>query len=96
MLRAVETGCDVLLKATKVDGVYTSDPALDPQATRYDRLTYREVLDRNLRVMDLTAITLSQENHLPIVVFNVRESGNIRRILQGEPIGTLVEEGVER
>jgi uridylate kinase len=96
VLRAVETGCDVLLKATKVDGVYTSDPALDPQATRYDRLTYREVLDRNLRVMDLTAITLSQENHLPIVVFNVRESGNIRRILQGEPIGTLVEEGVER
>jgi uridylate kinase len=95
VLRAVETGCEVLLKATKVDGVYSSDPNLDPSAERYDALSYRTVLEKNLRVMDLTAITLSQENRLPIVVFNVREPGNIRRILQGERLGTLVEEEAE-
>jgi uridylate kinase len=95
VLRAIETGCDVLLKATKVDGVYSSDPAVDETAQRFDRLTYREILERNLRVMDLTAITLSQENRLPIVVFNVREPGNIRRILRGDPMGTLIEQGAE-
>lgn len=92
VLRAVETGCDVLLKATKVDGVYSADPKKDPSAVRYERVTHAEVLEKDLRVMDLTAITLSKENDIPIVVFNVRQSGNIRRILQGEPIGTLVME----
>jgi uridylate kinase len=94
VLRAVETGCEVILKATKVDGVYTSDPVVDPKAKRYDRLTHREILEKKLRVMDLTAITLSQENRIPIVVFNLRQEGNILRILQGEAIGTLVEEGL--
>ena len=92
VLRAVETGCDVLLKATKVDGIYTSDPKLDPNAVRFERVSHAEVLEKDLRVMDLTAITLSKENDIPIVVFNVRQPGNIRRILQGEPIGTLVME----
>lgn len=92
VLRGVETGCDVLLKATKVDGVYTSDPAKDATATLLPRLTHREVFDRGLRVMDLTAITLAKENGLPLVVFNVRQRGNLERVLRGEAIGTLVEE----
>ena len=92
VLRAIETGCEVLLKATKVDGVFSADPVLVPGAQLLSRLTYQEVLDRGLRVMDLTAITLAMENHLPIVVFSVRKSGNMQRILQGEAIGTVVEE----
>ncbi len=92
VLRAVETGCEVLLKATKVAGVYTADPVRHPEAELIERLSHRQVLDRGLRVMDLTAITLSMENHLPIVVFNVRTPGNLERLLRGEPIGTLVEE----
>jgi len=91
-LRSVETGCDVLLKATKVDGVYSDDPVTHPDAERFTELTHSEVMDRNLRVMDLTAITLARENRIPIIVFNVRESGNIRRIVAGESIGTLVRE----
>ena len=91
-LRSVETGCDVLLKATKVDGVYSADPVLHPDAERFDELSHSEVMKRNLRVMDLTAITLARENHIPIIVFDVRESGNIRRIVEGERIGTLVRE----
>jgi uridylate kinase len=92
VLRAVETGCEVLLKATKVDGVYSADPMSDPAATFYRNLTHREVLERGLRVMDLTAITLAMENRLPIVVFNVRTPGNLARVLRGEAVGTLVEE----
>jgi uridylate kinase len=92
VLRAVETGCEVLLKATKVDGVYTSDPARDASARFLPRLTHAGVLEQNLRVMDLTAITLAKENRLPIVVFNVRTEGNLARVLRGEPVGTLVEE----
>jgi uridylate kinase len=92
VLRAVETGCEVLLKATKVDGIYTSDPARDESARFLPRLTHSAVLEQNLRVMDLTAITLAKENRLPIVVFNVRTPGNLGRVLRGEPIGTRVEE----
>jgi uridylate kinase len=92
VLRAVETGCEVLLKATKVEGVYSADPASDPKALLLRQISHRQVLDRGLRVMDLTAITLAMENHLPIVVFNLRTSGNLQRVMLGEPIGTLVEE----
>ncbi len=92
VLRAIESSADVLLKATKVDGVYDDDPAKNPNAKRFDVLTHTRVLEDNLRVMDLTAITLSKENGLPIVVFDVQEPGNIRRILEGENIGTLVTE----
>jgi len=93
VLRAVETTCEVLLKATKVDGVFSADPARHPEAELYSRLTHQEVLERGLRVMDLTAITLAMENRLPLVVFSVKTAGNMLRILRGETIGTLVEEG---
>jgi uridylate kinase len=91
-LRAVEIEADVLLKGTHgdVDGVYSADPKLDPGAVKLDELTFAEVLARELRVMDLTAITLCKENGLPIVVFNIMEPGNLRRVLEGEPIGTVV------
>ena len=92
VLRGVETGCRVLLKATKVDGIYTGDPMKDASASFLPRLRHQEVLDRGLRVMDLTAITLALENRLPILVFNVRTHGNLERVLAGEPVGTLVEE----
>jgi uridylate kinase len=91
-LRAAELGAEVLLKATQVDGVYSGDPLQDPAARRYDRLTYVEVINRHLRVMDATAVTLCWENHLPIVVFKLREPGNILRAIQGEPIGTVIAE----
>ncbi len=89
-LRASELGCDIVLKATKVDGIYDSDPAQNPDAKRYDRLTYREVLERNLGVMDLTAITMCMNHDLPICVFDVMTPGNLQRVLEGEPIGTYV------
>lgn len=89
-LRAAEIGADVLLKGTKVDGVYDRDPARDPRAVRFDRLTHREALDRNLRVMDATAFALCLENRLPIAVFALGVPGNARRVCRGEPIGTLV------
>jgi uridylate kinase len=91
-LRAAELGAEVLLKATQVDGVYSGDPLQDPAARRYDRLTYVEVINRHLRVMDATAVTLCWENHLPIVVFKLREPGNILRAIRGEPIGTVIAE----
>jgi uridylate kinase len=91
-LRAIEVKAEVLLKATKVDGVFTSDPMTDEDAERLDHLTYLEVLTRGLRVMDKTAVTLCMENGLPIVVFNVRRAGNIRRIVMGEEIGSTVSE----
>jgi uridylate kinase len=91
VLRAVECDCQVLLKGTKVDGIHSADPVKDPAAVRLPRLGYRDILDRNLRVMDMTAITLCMENHLPIVVFNIQTPGSLRRIVLGEAIGTLVQ-----
>jgi uridylate kinase len=89
-LRATELGADILLKATKVDGVYSADPLKDPSARRYERLTLAEALDRQLGVMDLTALTMCLERKLPVIVFNFKVHGNIRRVIEGEPIGTLV------
>ena len=89
-LRAMEVGAEVLLKATRVDGVYDKDPLEHDDALRYDRLTHLEVLARGLHVMDATAISLCRENGLPIVVFDMLGSGNIRRVVCGEPLGTLV------
>jgi uridylate kinase len=89
-LRAMELRAEIILKATKVDGVYTADPVLDKTARRYDRISYIEVLERGLKVMDATAISLCMDNNLPIVVFNLRQAGNVRRVVMGEPVGTVV------
>jgi uridylate kinase len=89
-LRAMEMRAQVILKGTKVDGIYTADPMLEPEATRYDSLSYLQVLERGLRVMDATAISLCMDNKLPIVVFKLRETGNLRRVIMGEPVGTTV------
>ena len=89
-LRAMEIKADVILKGTKVDGIYTADPMVDPQATKYLKISYLQVLERQLKVMDATAISLCMDNKLPIVVFNLRQAGNIRRVVLGEPIGTTV------
>jgi uridylate kinase len=91
-LRAIEIGADVILKGTRVDGVYDTDPEKHPGATRYDRITYREVMEKDLRVMDMTAITLCRENGLPILVFNMNTPGNFRRLILGEQVGTTVSE----
>jgi uridylate kinase len=91
-LRASEIGAQVLLKATKVDGVYSDDPNKNPEARRYDRLTYDEVLRQNLKIIDVAAISLCKDNHIPIVVFNLKREGNIRKVLAGEPIGTYIGE----
>ena len=91
-LRAMEIGAEVILKASHtVDGVYDRDPVREPGAKRFDRLTYIEVLQKNLKVMDSTAISMCMDNHLPIIVFNLRKAGNIRRAVMGEQIGTRVE-----
>lgn len=93
-LRALEIGAEVILKAThQVDGVYDRDPLREPGARRFDRLTYLEVLQRNLKVMDSTAISMCMDNSLPIIVFNLRRPGNIKKAVTGETIGTLVESG---
>lgn len=89
-LRASELDCDVLLKATKVDGIYTADPNKDKTATRYDHLTFAEAISRRLAVMDMTALALCQERRLPVLVFDFKKPHNIRRAIQGEPIGTIV------
>jgi uridylate kinase len=89
-LRAMEMRAEVILKGTKVDGVYTADPMIDRTASRYESISYLEVLDRGLKVMDATAISLCMDNKLPIVVFNLRQSGNLRRVIMGEPVGTTV------
>jgi uridylate kinase len=91
-LRAMEVKADVILKATKVDGIYDADPVKSPKARKFDRLTYLEVLQRGLRVMDTTAISLCMDNHLPIIVYDLKRPGNLRRVVQGEAIGTLVKE----
>jgi len=89
-LRGIEIEADVMLKGTRVDGVYTADPEKDPTATRFDAITYKEVLARGLKVMDLTAICMCQDNNLPIYVFNMDVMGNLKKVMDGEPIGTLV------
>jgi len=91
-LRAMEIGAEVILKATKVDGVYSADPMKDPSATRYESLSYLDVLNNRLKVMDSTAISLCMDNHLPIIVFNLKVKGNVARAVSGERIGTVVGE----
>ena len=92
-LRAVEIGAEIVCKATKVDGVYDSDPMLNPTAVRYRELTYLDVLSQKLKVMDSTAISLCMDNDLPVLVFNMLEPGNLKRAMLGEPIGTVVRGG---
>jgi uridylate kinase len=92
-LRAMEVGAEVILKATKVEGVYDADPLKHKGAHKFEELTYIEVLNRELKVMDSTAISLCMDNQLPIIVFNIMEKGNIKRVVSGEPIGTLVSGG---
>ncbi|HVZ95185.1 MAG TPA: UMP kinase, partial [Phycisphaerales bacterium] len=92
-LRATELGCDIVLKATKVDGVYTADPKKDPKATRYEQLTFAEAIQKHLAVMDQTALAMCQEQKLPVIVFDFKHAGNIRRVIAGEPIGTFIHNG---
>jgi uridylate kinase len=92
-LRGIEINADVVLKATKVDGVYSADPMKDPTAVKYDRLTYDEVLDKKLGVMDLTAICLCRDHNMPVRVFNMNKSGALVKIVVGDGEGTLIEEG---
>lgn len=89
-LRAVEIEADVILKGTRVDGIYTEDPEKNPDATRYDEISFREVFERGIKVMDMTAFTLCNENGVPIVVFDMNKSGNLLRVAKGEAIGTVV------
>ena len=89
-LRAIEVNAEVILKATKVDGVYSADPEKDPKAKKFDKLTYIDVLKRGLKVMDATAISLCMDNNLPIVVFNLFKKGNMKKVVMGEKIGTKV------
>lgn len=89
-LRANEISADVLLKGTRVDGIFSSDPEKDPTATRYSEITFDEVINKNLNVMDMTAFTLCRENSLPIIVFDINTPGNLARLLKGEKVGTLV------
>ena len=92
-LRAMEMKADVILKGTKVDGIYTADPMIDRTATKFTEISYLKVLERGLKVMDATAISLCMDNKLPIVVFNLRSPGNVRRVIMGEPVGTTVGVG---
>lgn len=92
-LRATELDCDVLLKATKVDGVYSADPNVDPSATRFDELTFSDAIAKNLRVMDMTALAMCQEQDIPVLVFDFKVRGNIGRVIRGEPIGTRLRRG---
>jgi uridylate kinase len=94
VLRGIEIGASVIMKGTKVDGVFDTDPDINPQAQKFDHLTYEEVIEKKLRVMDLTAVTLCMENRLPIVVFNIKKNGNMLRAAMGDPIGTAVKGGV--
>ncbi|NML67290.1 UMP kinase [Hymenobacter sp. RP-2-7] len=89
-LRAVEIEADVVLKGTRVDGIYTADPEKDPTATRYPRISFDDVMEKNLKVMDMTAFTLCKENNLPIIVFDMNTPGNLERLMAGEDLGTLV------
>ncbi len=89
-LRAIEIKADVILKGTRVDGIYTSDPEKDPSATRYERISFEECISKNLRVMDMTAFTLCMENKLPIIVFDMNKPGNLQQVVEGMNVGTLV------
>lgn len=91
VLRAIELQADVMMKGTRVDGIYTADPEKDPTATKFTEITYDEVLSRNLKVMDLTAITMCRENRMPIYVFDMDTVGNLDKVMNGDPIGTLVK-----
>ena len=95
-LRAMEIGAEVILKATKVDGVYTADPVTHKDATKFDRLTFMDVLTRGLKVMDATAVSLCMDNHVPIIVFDLNRTGNIQRVVLGERIGTVVNDAGAR
>jgi uridylate kinase len=90
-LRAIEINAEVILKGTRVDGIYTADPEKDPTATKYGVISFKECIDKNLKVMDMTAFTLCMENELPIIVFNMNKPGNLRRVVGGEKVGTLVK-----
>lgn len=90
VLRAIETQADVILKGTRVDGIYTADPEKDPTAEKFETISYQEVYDKNLKVMDMTAFTLSEENNLPIIVFDMNTDGNLKKLILGENVGTLV------
>jgi uridylate kinase len=90
-LRAIEMNCEVLAKATQVDGVYSADPKKEPGAVRYDRLTYSEVLARDLKVMDGAAIALARDNNLPVIVFSIEEPGNLLKVLRGEALATIID-----
>jgi len=94
-LRASEIGAEVILKATKVDGIYTADPAKDPNAVKYDKITYTEALTQRLAVMDSTAFSLCMDNRVPIIVFDMMHGDNIKRVVLGETVGTLVTSGDE-
>jgi len=89
-LRAVEIEADVILKGTRVDGIYTEDPEKNPNATKYDEISFKEVFERGIKVMDMTAFTLCNENGVPIIVFNMNEPGNLLRVARGEKVGTVV------
>ncbi len=95
-LRATELNCDIILKATKVDGVYSSDPNTNPKAKRYERLTFDEAIKAQLKIMDLTALSMCMEQRLPIVVFDFKVRGNIKAVVEGRPIGTMITCGDER
>jgi uridylate kinase len=90
-LRAVEIEADVMLKGTRVDGVFTADPEKDPDAEKYDTLSFDEALKKQLRILDLTAFTMCKENELPIIVFNMNEKGNLKKLISGEKIGTFIK-----
>jgi uridylate kinase len=90
-LRAIEIEADVILKGTRVDGIYTSDPEKDPKATKYETITFEEVYSKGLEVMDMTAFTLCKENNLPLIVFDMNKKGNLQNLIYGEKVGTLVE-----
>jgi uridylate kinase len=91
-LRAMEVKAEIILKATKVDGIYDADPVIHQDARRFERLTFFEVLQKGLRVMDTTAISLCMDNHLPIIVYDLKRKGNLRRVVRGEKVGTIVKE----
>lgn len=90
-LRAIEIKADVILKGTRVDGIYTADPEKDPSATKFESITFKECISKNLKVMDMTAFTLCMENNLPIIVFDMNKPGNLMRVVMGEGVGTLVK-----
>ncbi len=93
VLRAIEINADAILKGTRVDGIYTSDPEKDENAVKFETITFKDVIQKGLKVMDMTAFTLSEENKLPIIVFDMNTNGNLLKLVSGEPIGTIVDHG---